>query len=135
MVQELGKKILSSELGVATVVSLLTILTGTILLALNFNFFWLAYPIGFGGILPFAIMVSKNYDTQVRENKSETSEEETALEELKKKFVNDEISEEEFENRVENLVQTQDVQTSKEYIERTQNSDNSREKDKEVEKQ
>jgi hypothetical protein len=84
-----GKENTIIRTSVATVVSLLTILTGTILLALNFNFFWLAYPIGFDGILSFAIMI-KNYDTQVGENESETFEKETA----------------------------------KEYIERTQNSDN-----------
>jgi hypothetical protein len=42
----------------AGVVSLLTLGTAFTLLALDIEFFWVAFPVGFGGVLPLAVGVA-----------------------------------------------------------------------------
>lgn len=122
---------------VATVVSMVTLALGFSLLALNVSSFWVVFPIGFGAVLPIAMNVAEDYEERNGEDSKESEEEsnrkENALEELKRKFVDDEISEEEFERRVEKLVGTETVKDAKEYVERSGDETTSEKIDKRAE--
>ncbi|KTG25599.1 hypothetical protein AUR66_00905 [Haloferax profundi] len=95
---------------VAGVVMALTFLVGFGLLALGYPFFWVAFPVGFAGVLPAAIGLVRLYESrQTEEADEEQSETEDALATLRRRYANGELTEEEFEAKVERLLETETV--------------------------
>ncbi|KAB1189181.1 SHOCT domain-containing protein [Haloferax sp. MBLA0077] len=88
----------------------LTFLVGFGLLALGYWWFWIVFPIGFAGVLPAAIGLVKLYESRRREDESEShSETEEALATLRRRYANGELTEAEFEEKVERLLETETV--------------------------
>jgi uncharacterized membrane protein len=95
---------------VAGVVTLVTLLAGFGLLALGWPYFWVAFPVGFGGLLPAGVAVAKWYAAGSEgKGDSVTPELEAALAELRERYARGEVDEMEFERRVERLLETESV--------------------------
>ncbi|KAB1194773.1 SHOCT domain-containing protein [Haloferax sp. MBLA0076] len=95
---------------VAGVVMALTFLVGFGLLALGNPFFWIAFPVGFAGVLPAAIGLVRLYESRQTEEADEAqSGTEDALATLRRRYANGELTEEEFEEKVERLLETETV--------------------------
>lgn len=93
------------ETAVAGVISTLVLLVGFGLLALNVSWFWIAFPIGFGGLLPAAIGLTRLYrDAEPTDHRTS---EEAALETLRQRYARGEIDEAAFERRLETLLETE----------------------------
>lgn len=106
-----------SENTVAGVVSALTLAVAFTLMGLGFENFWVVFPIGFGAILPMTLKLfdSHNFENATRDEKQEVdSNEKDPIEELRERFASGEISEQEFERKVEKLVETEDSKASEE---------------------
>ncbi|MDS0293640.1 SHOCT domain-containing protein [Halogeometricum luteum] len=103
---------------VAGVVIGLILLTAFTLLALGYPFFWVVFPVGFAGVLPAAIGLTKLYERRKRRQRDShrADETETALETLRRRYATGEIDEAEFERRVERLLGTETVADADEYV-------------------
>ncbi|ELZ73007.1 SHOCT domain-containing protein [Haloferax sp. Atlit-10N] len=96
---------------VAGVVMGLIFLVGFGLLALGVSWFWVVFPVGFAGVLPAAIALARIYESRRGDDAAEsmTTETEDALETLRRRYATGELSEEEFEAKVERLLETETV--------------------------
>lgn len=93
---------------VATVVTGVTLVLAFSLLAVGWSDFWLAFPIGFGGVLPTAVILAKWYEAgSQQETQADTQD--SALEALREQYARGEIDEVEFERRVERLLETESL--------------------------
>jgi len=99
------------EQTVGGAVMALTFLVGFGLLALGVPWFWIAFPVGFAGILPMSIGLVKYYEKQRADTESRTqqSDQEAALEDLRNRYARGELSDDEFERKVEKLLETESV--------------------------
>ena len=95
---------------VAGVVTLVTLAVAFGLLAVGWPYFWIAFPIGFGGVLPAAVGLAKWYVADEALDDSPQDEREDALTALRERYANGEIDEAEFERRVERLLETESVE-------------------------
>jgi len=79
------------------------------LLALGVRSFWVAFPVGFGVVLPGAIAMARSRRAGGRRNAaaSRTAESPTGLEVLRQRYAAGELSDEEFEQRVERLLESE----------------------------
>lgn len=78
------------------------------LLALGVRSFWVAFPVGFGVILPGVIAMTRARRTAKHQNAATPTEESpTGLEVLRRRYAVGEISDEEFEDRVERLLESE----------------------------
>ena len=85
-------------------------LVGFGLLALGYPWFWIAFPVGFAGVLPAALALVKLYESrQDDESEASRTETEEALETLRNRYAAGELTEEEFEEKVERLLETETV--------------------------
>jgi uncharacterized membrane protein len=107
---------LGADAGTSTVVSLVaggvTALTLTVafgLLALDVSVFWVAFPVGFGVVLPAAIALVTARDTDSRRptGARRQSDAERGLQILRERYATGELSEAEFEHRVERLIESE----------------------------
>ena len=104
---------------VSGTVTAVTLLAGFGLLFAGVPYFWVAFPVGFGGVLPVALGLAKHYQrTQNRGARPPGSETETALEELRQRYARGELTDEEFERQVERLLETESVADARTYAER-----------------
>ncbi|POG53649.1 SHOCT domain-containing protein [Haloferax marisrubri] len=96
---------------VAGVVMALIFLVGFGLLALGVSWFWIVFPVGFAGVLPAALALVRIYESRRGDDADEsmTTETEDALETLRRRYATGELSEEEFEAKVERLLETETV--------------------------
>ncbi|WP_424008066.1 SHOCT domain-containing protein [Haloferax denitrificans] len=96
---------------VAGVVVALIFLVGFGLLALGEPWFWVVFPVGFAGVLPAAIVLVRIYESRRGDDADEsmTTKTEDALETLRRRYATGELSEEEFEAKVERLLETETV--------------------------
>ncbi|ELZ86580.1 hypothetical protein C453_05564 [Haloferax elongans ATCC BAA-1513] len=96
---------------VAGVVIGLILLVGFGLLALDVSWFWVAFPIGFAGVLPAALALVKIYESRHEEDAEDPQQSETqdALETLRQRYAAGELTEAEFEAKVERLLETETV--------------------------
>ncbi|WP_411968018.1 SHOCT domain-containing protein [Haloferax sp. YSSS75] len=94
---------------VAGVVIGLIFLVGFGLLALGNPWFWIAFPVGFAGVLPAALALVKLYESRRGDDDAPPSETEDALETLRRRYASGELTEEEFEAKVERLLETETV--------------------------
>jgi uncharacterized membrane protein len=77
--------------------------------ALGVSSFWVAFPVGFGVVLPGAIAMAHNRRADERRNVTDTRTEQssTGLEVLRRRYAAGELSDEEFERRVERLLESE----------------------------
>lgn len=107
---------LGTTLLIAGGISAVTILIAFGLLALDFEYFWVTFILGFGVILPTAIglhlsgiLLSSNDTDEGRD----TTGEDAAVAALRERYARGELTDAEFESRVERLVEagsTEDTQ-------------------------
>ncbi|CQR50842.1 MULTISPECIES: SHOCT domain-containing protein [Haloferax] len=105
----------SLEQLVAGVVVALIFLVGFGLLALGESWFWVVFPVGFAGVLPAALALARIYESRRGDGADEsTTETEDALEALRRRYATGELSEDEFEAKVERLLETETVTDARE---------------------
>ncbi|WP_227134646.1 SHOCT domain-containing protein [Halorubellus salinus] len=94
---------------VAAGVTALTLTVAFNLLALDVSLFWVAFPIGFGVVLPAAIGIvnARQHGEQRTDDTSQRSDTHTGLEILRQRYATGELSEEEFEHHVERLLESE----------------------------
>ena len=97
---------------VAGVVVALTFLVGFGLLAIGYPWFWIAFPVGFAGVLPAAIGLVRLYESRVAAGEDPEAD---ALESLRERYARGEIDEAEFEARLELLLETETVSEAEAY--------------------
>jgi len=112
---------LQSIVAGATTGLILTVAFG--LLALGVPWFWVAFPVGFGGLLPVAMGLTELYERRQAEHhmpvsESTTTADEEALETLRNRYARGEIDDAEFEQRVEVLLETESVDDAAAYAAR-----------------
>lgn len=126
----------------AGAVTALTLLVAFSLMFVGVSYFWVAFPVGFGGVLPFAVALAKHYErgrgrdrgTADRSRRGTGSDTEGALEELRERYARGELSDEQFERRLERLLETESVADAREYAERVRaEQSSSRERERELE--
>jgi uncharacterized membrane protein len=89
------------------------------LLAAGYGWFWVAFPVGFAGVLPAALALVKLYERRrERSPKSEGAddEREDALAVLRERYARGDIDEGEFERRVEWLLETESVDAAAAHV-------------------
>lgn len=100
---------------VVGVVMALTFLVGFGLLAVGYPWFWIAFPVGFAGVLPAAIGLVRLYESRTATSEGERDERTDALESLRERYARGEIDEAEFESRLELLLETESVSEAEAY--------------------
>jgi len=103
-----------------------TLGTAFTLLALHVEWFWVVFPVGFGGILPVAVGAAKRRrdrdgerDVRRRGAESEAGASDgtdAALARLRERYASGEVDEAAFEARLERLLLTEDVATAREFV-------------------
>lgn len=94
---------------VSTAVTAGTLLVAFGLLAAGVESFWIVFPVGFGGVLPLSVGLlgsaqDKSDPERVRGNRRDVENE---LERLRQRYAAGELTDEEFENCVEALLETE----------------------------
>ncbi|ERG91720.1 MAG: putative membrane protein (DUF2078) [Haloquadratum walsbyi J07HQW1] len=89
----------------AGVVTTVTLLVGFGLLAAGVSYFWVAFLVGFAGVLPLTIGVLRFY--RENNNTSNQTSKEDPITTLRERYANGELTDEEFENQVEKLIETE----------------------------
>jgi|APHM01.1.fsa_nt_gi Predicted membrane protein (DUF2078). len=95
---------------VVATVTVLTLAAAFGLAALGFEGFWMAFVLGFGVVLPLS---AGAVGTLWPEEEESDRQDRTPLEELKMRYVRGELSEAEFEQQTETLVQTERAQADR----------------------
>lgn len=90
----------------AIVVSACTLAVAFGALALDSSWFWVAFPVGFGGVLPLAVGAAQYWveATDGDEVSGDTADDPLSI--LHAQYVDGELSEEEFERRVERVLES-----------------------------
>lgn len=120
--------LVAAAVGLVTGVTLLVAFT---LLALEVEFFWIAFPVGFGGGLPLALGLAKWYGNTADQDTSkrattrarETDERADALSLLRERYACGDIDGNEFERRIEHLLETDSVEAGAAYARRERDHD------------
>ncbi len=99
---------------VAGGVTMLTLLVAFGLMFAGVSWFWVAFPVGFGGLLPMAVGVTRRYHRRQETARRPTSEDDDALATLRERYARGELTDAEFERQVEQLLETEDVRTARE---------------------
>jgi len=86
-------------------------------LALGNSWFWIVFPIGFGGLLPLSLGYVRRYEHDRSETHGTTraSPDDPALSALRDRYARGEIDEREFEDRVERLLETESIAEARTY--------------------
>lgn len=100
-----------------------------VLLALQIPWWWIAFPIG-GGLVTLASGIASWYEAHDSES---TESKQDALDELRARYARGELTETEFERRVERLVQTETVADARQAVAGEQSSEPGREHASETE--
>jgi len=86
------------------------------LLALGVPWFWIAFPVGFAGVLPAAIGLVRLYERRKDDAEDDQpAEQEAALATLRERYARGELTEAEFERKVERLLETETVADAREF--------------------
>ncbi|ERH01457.1 MAG: putative membrane protein (DUF2078) [Halonotius sp. J07HN6] len=99
------------EEAAAGVMTALVLLVAFGLLALDVSWFWIAFPVGFGGLLPAAVGLARYYQQSETSDAGESAASDDPVEALKKRYARGEIDEAEFERRLDDLLGT-DAETT-----------------------
>jgi uncharacterized membrane protein len=106
------------ESAVAGAVTALTFLVGFGLLFAGVPYFWVAFPVGFAGVLPMAVGVARLYQRRQESDGRPTSEADDALATLRDRYARGELTDAEFERQVEGLLETEDSATARDRVDR-----------------
>jgi hypothetical protein len=118
----------SPLVGVATAaVTFLTLGVAFGLMFLGVDYFWVAFPVGFGGGMPLAVALAKYYESQReadrgrerergRRDRGRADDADEALAELRDRYARGELDDEEFEARVERLLETESVDDAETFL-------------------
>lgn len=106
---------------IATGLALVTMgLLAMVLYAAGVSWWWMAFVLG-GGLIPLANGLASWYaDGEPREANGQTDETQDALAELRSRYARGELTEAEFETRLERLLQTETVDDAHESLSRSQ---------------
>jgi len=90
------------------------------LLALGVPWFWIAFPVGFAGVLPAAIGLVRLYERRKDDAAADEkrTEQEDALATLRERYARGELTEAEFERKVERLLETETVADARAFSDR-----------------
>lgn len=85
------------------------------LLALDVGWFWVAFPVGFGGVLPLSLAAARGRSGRDRDASTPSDDEsgtdvEHRLQALRDRYVQGELGEEAFEREVERLLRSADAE-------------------------
>ncbi|MWV39412.1 SHOCT domain-containing protein [Natrialba sp. INN-245] len=96
------------ELIAAGAVTTLTLLVGFGLLFAGVRFFWVTYIVGFAGVFPLAVGCARAYRLRLRREETDATAREHAdpLAELRERYARGELTDEEFDRRLERLLAT-----------------------------
>jgi len=92
----------------AVVVGGVTAVTLTVAFGLMFlgvPWFWVAFPVGFGGVLPMALGLVRLYERRQESESAEPADDPIAT--LRERYARGELSDAEFERQVEQLLETE----------------------------
>jgi hypothetical protein len=92
----------------AGVVSLAVLAVGLGGLALGIDWAWVAFPVGYGGVLPLAVSRARSRAGAESATDGATDEADDALATLRRRYADGEIDDLEFERRLERLLETED---------------------------
>lgn len=83
--------------------------------------FWAIFAIGYAVVLPLVAIALGESDDEAETDRSSDPDEatETPLDRLKRRYAEGEIDEDEFERRLERLLETEDESAAADYAERT----------------
>ena len=93
-----------------------TMLVFTVAFGLMFvgiPYFWVAFPIGFGGLLPMALGATRLYRRRRESEQRPTDEDDDALAALRERYARGDLTEAEFERQVERLLKTEEAATAR----------------------
>ena len=88
----------------ASLVTGVTLAAAFGLLAAGVDWFWVAFPVGFGVVLPAAVAATRDRRREARDSRSDADD---ALATLRERYVAGEIDEAAFEARLERLLATE----------------------------
>lgn len=111
---------------VAGLVTMLTLGTAFTLAALGVSWFWVVFPVGFGGLMPVAVGAAKrrghertSWTDRWHDGRGDrspgTADEDAALARLRERYANGELDEAAFESRLERLLLTEDTAAARTY--------------------
>ncbi|WP_424017523.1 SHOCT domain-containing protein [Halorientalis pallida] len=92
----------------AGVVSLAVLAVGLGGLALGIDWAWIAFPVGYGGVLPLAVSRARSRADTTGTTDGATDVDDDALAALRRRYAEGEIDDVEFERRLERLLETED---------------------------
>lgn len=99
--------------GVSMWVTAATLTAAFGLFALGVEEFWIAFVVGFAGVLPVSVDIVKRRKAEVnRSNVERRDSTDSALYALRSRYARGELTDEEFERQVEQLVGTESGQTT-----------------------
>jgi len=98
----------------AGAVTMLTLAVAFGLMFAGVSWFWVAFPVGFGGLLPMAMGATRLYRRRQLSDSRPTSDEDDALATLRDRYARGELTDAEFERQVEQLLETEDTRTARE---------------------
>ncbi|PSP44106.1 hypothetical protein BRC63_03060 [Halobacteriales archaeon QH_10_70_21] len=113
--------------GAAGVTAMLVLVVGFAALALGQSWFWVVFAAGFGGLVPLVATLSKDEPEPEREapaegptpGRSRTNQSRTeALETLRDRYARGELTHEEFERKLEALMETETPESAAKRVER-----------------
>jgi uncharacterized membrane protein len=115
---------------VAGLVTMLTLGVAFGLGALGVDWFWIAFPLGFGGVMPVAVGAARRRQDDRGERRDERrdagvgrraperpgTDTDAALARLRERYATGELDEVAFERRLERLLRTEDETAAREYL-------------------
>jgi len=111
----------------AGAVTFLTLAVAFGLMFLGVPYFWVAFPVGFGGLLPLSASLAKWYESNRADERERShgyesatgrdDETDEAIDALRERYARGEIDDAEFERRVERLLETESVDDAEALLE------------------
>lgn len=98
---------------VAGAVTAVTFLVGFGLLFAGVPWFWVAFPVGFAGVLPMAVGAARLYRHRQESETQSATEDDDALTTLRDRYARGKLTDAEFERQVERLLETEDAETAR----------------------
>lgn len=99
---------------------------GLTLLFLGVDLFWLVFVVGFAVVVPIVKVVTEEFgvgrgaDERIRRTPDSASDPDStrdALDALRERYARDDLSEAEFERKVENLLETETPESARRHVE------------------
>ena len=107
------------------VASMLVLTVGLAALFLGQSWFWVVFVVGFAGVVPLVAVLSKDDEetekaSEASRDADETTEESRteALETLRERYARGELTHEEFERKLEALMETESPEQAERRVER-----------------